>query len=166
GKDSDGRLVYEIRLTPSTGKWEFYQYQGMNKTGDGQIDFNYLISDADGDGVPGSVAVAVQSAPTITFGENGVEAGDLSVQEQGAAVEGSFTVTSSGSGLGLTIEDTSSGVRTTVDLAGLEAGHPQTITMDNGSVMVLTGYDPASGTVTYTDQSNQARQHTGNDDNV
>ena len=68
GKDADGRLVYEIQLTSTTGQWELYQYQAMERTADGHIDFHYQITDADGDGAQGHVSVAVNTAPEFLSG--------------------------------------------------------------------------------------------------
>ncbi|MGB6242546.1 MAG: type I secretion C-terminal target domain-containing protein [Castellaniella sp.] len=73
GRDSNGNLVYEIRLTPADGKWEFYQYQAMDKTTDGHVDFNYSLSDRDGDGAPGHVSIVVNTAPEFLSGTDTVD---------------------------------------------------------------------------------------------
>ena len=63
GLDASGKLVFEIRLTPATGKWEFYQHQPMNGTANDLIDFTYRVTDADGDQVTRPVPGRRRSRP-------------------------------------------------------------------------------------------------------
>src|SRR5690606_39135568 len=62
GRDGNNALVYEIRLTPATGKWELFQYQHMAEGNDGKIDFTFKVTDADGDGKEGMFQVAPSTA--------------------------------------------------------------------------------------------------------
>ena len=60
-KDGNGDLVFQVQLTPSTGKWEFYKYQDF-LIGDGTeevLDINYKVVDADGDGINGSIKIVL-----------------------------------------------------------------------------------------------------------
>ncbi|MFX4210705.1 hypothetical protein ACOL28_11000, partial [Aliarcobacter butzleri] len=95
-KDSNGDLVFQVQLTPSTGKWEFYQYKDF-LIGDGTkeiLDINFKVTDADGDGVEGSINVGVTASvivPEITL-----VGSTVSESEEGTAtndaVQGKVTV--------------------------------------------------------------------------
>ncbi|RXI32369.1 beta strand repeat-containing protein [Arcobacter ellisii] len=67
-KDGNGALVFQVQLTPSTGKWEFYKYQDF-LIGNGSeevLDINYRVVDADGDGVNSSISIGVNKLPVST----------------------------------------------------------------------------------------------------
>ncbi|MCG9748070.1 Ig-like domain-containing protein [Shewanella sp. Isolate8] len=61
GETASGELVFKVEFTPSTGQWEFYQYKTMEATADGQLDFNVVATDSDGDTAIGHFAVNPQS---------------------------------------------------------------------------------------------------------
>ncbi|ASC68645.1 hypothetical protein B9P52_00005 [Achromobacter denitrificans] len=169
GLDASGKLVFEIRLTPATGKWEFYQYQPMNGTANDLIDFTYRVTDADGDQVTGQFQVGgVEPAgPTLVIEDNNAGApGVLSVSEAQAVEGGSFTVTAA-AGLKSISLDGAGNADATLTLERLAdlANNPLTLTTSKGT-LTLTGYDAATGKVTYTYQSSGAQQHSGDDTNV
>ncbi|PCE68033.1 Ig-like domain-containing protein [Salinivibrio sp. YCSC6] len=62
--DENGALVFEVQLTPATGKWEFYQYQVVQTPeGDADIDFSYQVVDGDGDSATGEFSVQPANVP-------------------------------------------------------------------------------------------------------
>ncbi|BAJ03817.1 RTX toxin, putative [Shewanella violacea DSS12] len=61
GQTPDGELVFKVEFTPGTGQWEFYQYQAMQDPSDGQIDFNIVATDSDGDSTEGHFSVELDN---------------------------------------------------------------------------------------------------------
>ncbi|WP_251767339.1 type I secretion C-terminal target domain-containing protein [Shewanella indica] len=57
GQTDSGDLVFKLEFTPGTGHWDFYQYQTMQGTEDGDLDFAVTVTDADGDSYSGNIAV-------------------------------------------------------------------------------------------------------------
>ncbi|MBO2664171.1 VCBS domain-containing protein, partial [Shewanella algae] len=57
GQTESGDLVFKLEFTPGTGHWDFYQYQTMQGTEDGDLDFAVTVTDADGDSYTGNIAV-------------------------------------------------------------------------------------------------------------
>src|SRR5690606_17301395 len=91
--------------------------------------------------------------------------GKLTVIEDGAAVPGTFDITAHGSGLMLEIN----GSGTQIDPASISGTNQPVIHLPNGSVLTLTGFTSdgeGGGTVSYTYQSTEARDHTTGDFNV
>ncbi|MCF6453425.1 VWA domain-containing protein [Vibrio sp. MMG022] len=75
--EANGELAFEVQLTPSTGKWEFFQYVPLTApSGDGDIDFSYTITDNDGDSKAGNFAVNPYAPPIV-------EGVTLNVSEEG-----------------------------------------------------------------------------------
>ncbi|WP_338131531.1 VCBS domain-containing protein [Vibrio caribbeanicus] len=66
GRDTNGQLVFEVHLTPTTGQWEFFQYKSMLvPQGDNDIDFTFVATDGDGDKVTGVFSVNPFTRPVI-----------------------------------------------------------------------------------------------------
>ncbi|HXE19571.1 MAG TPA: type I secretion C-terminal target domain-containing protein [Castellaniella sp.] len=166
---ADGSYVYTLA---AQGDGRYAALQALGSSDHPTEVFQYTITDGDGDESSANLTVTVNgidNPPQVIVPDvNGIAGGELSVQEHGAAVDGSFVVESHGTGLSLTLSE-DGGPTTTIDAAGLAALHggtPQTINLSDGSVMILTGYHPDTGVVTYTYQSTQARDHNGGDNSV
>lgn len=92
GKDASGDLVFTLQFTPSTGQWDFYQYQKMTATSDGDLDFKVTITDSDGDSYTGAISVTPQLSYVVTEGTAGnnsytlTNAQDLVVGDQDGSV--------------------------------------------------------------------------------
>ncbi|NIY93255.1 DUF5801 repeats-in-toxin domain-containing protein, partial [Vibrio diazotrophicus] len=61
GIDEDGKTVFEVKLTPATGQWEYYQY--IELADDETVQFTYDVTDADGD----SASSTIEHEPEITL---------------------------------------------------------------------------------------------------
>ncbi|MEQ6473021.1 VWA domain-containing protein, partial [Comamonas sp. wu1-DMT] len=169
GRDPSGNLIFEMRLTPATGKWEFYQYQPMQGTADGKLDFTYKVTDADGDSTAGHFEVAgvEPPAPSLNIEDYNLAApGAISVSEALASGSGTFTITASAGLKSLTLDgpDNADASLTLDRLADL-VNNPVTLTTSKGT-LTLTGYDATTGKVSYTYQTSGQQAHTGDDTNV
>ena len=112
--------------------------------------FTYVLRDADGDESTTTLTITINGAtdgpPVIRVpDDNAAQAGDNTIVEGGAPITGSFTV-SAPDGLGsLTVGGT---VLTPAQLANLGA-LPVAINTGEGT-LTLTGFDPATGRVSYS----------------
>ncbi|WP_447918950.1 retention module-containing protein [Achromobacter aegrifaciens] len=169
GRDPSGNLVFEMRLTPATGKWEFYQYQPMQGTADGKIDFTYKVTDADGDATTGHFEVAgvEPPGPGLSIEDyNQAAPGAISVSEAMASGSGTFTISASAGLKSLTLDGPGNADATlTLDRLADLANNPLSLPTSKGT-LTLTGYDAATGKVSYTYQSSGQQQHSGDDTNV
>ncbi|WP_345776001.1 beta strand repeat-containing protein [Vibrio rotiferianus] len=119
---TDNGVAFEVQFTPSSGKWEFIQYEPLSgPIGDGDIDFEYTVTDADGDSVTGSFAVnpaippTISGAVTLTVSEEGLPNANV---DNGALA--GFTDTTDSTNdtgaltLGATVESVTLGLPTTL----------------------------------------------------
>ncbi|MCL1155771.1 type I secretion C-terminal target domain-containing protein, partial [Shewanella chilikensis] len=75
GQTDSGDLVFKLEFTPGTGHWDFYQYQTMQGTEDGDLDFTVTVTDADGDTYSGNIAVV----PVVNYQVTEAGPGDQTV---------------------------------------------------------------------------------------
>ncbi|MFZ3502131.1 beta strand repeat-containing protein [Vibrio harveyi] len=119
---TDTGVAFEVQFTPSTGKWEFIQYEPLSEPiGDGDIDFEYTVTDADGDSVTGSFAVNPAIPPTISgaVALNVSEEGLPDANADNGALAGFIDTTDSTNDtgsltLGATVESVTLGLPTTL----------------------------------------------------
>ncbi|WP_177340851.1 type I secretion C-terminal target domain-containing protein [Comamonas thiooxydans] len=169
GRDPSGNLIFEMRLTPATGKWEFFQYKPMQGTADGKLDFTYKVTDADGDSTAGHFEVAgvEPPAPSVNIEDYNLAApGAISVSEALASGSGTFTITASAGLKSLTLDGPGNAdASLTLDRLADLVNNPVTLTTNKGT-LTLTGYDATTGKVSYTYQTSGQQAHTGDDTNV
>ncbi len=158
-KDISGDLVFQIQFTPSTGQWEFYQYQKFT-IGDGssqELGFNLMLTDADGDAIEHTVNIGITNN-SVEISGIGVLEGDILVDEANLddgtqpsssdlTQTGSFTITAM-DGIG----SVQVGLETlTYEQLSNLSSQNVTIATDYG-VLTLTGYSGTNqtGTVSYS----------------
>ncbi|ABV36951.1 putative outer membrane adhesin like protein [Shewanella sediminis HAW-EB3] len=73
GQTASGVVIFKLEFTPGTGQWDFHQYQDIKPTTDGDIDFNVLITDGDGDSVEGEFAVKPKTSTPPETQEDSLE---------------------------------------------------------------------------------------------
>ncbi|CAK16632.1 retention module-containing protein [Pseudomonas entomophila] len=148
---ADGSYTYT--LNP-----EDADFKNLQGGGNGVEQFSYTLKDADGDTSTATLTLNVGNLnDPVTLGGLGVEGGELKVYEKnladgsapnpGALTQGgTFSVTALDGLQSLTV----AGI--TVVSGGAPAGFPQSITTPLGNTLTITGYDPATGVVSYTYQ--------------
>ncbi|WP_256584906.1 retention module-containing protein, partial [Pseudomonas sp. Irchel s3a18] len=127
--------------------------------------FTYTLTDADGDTSTATLTLAVDNDDDpVTITGLKVEGGELTVYEKAlgdGSAPGSSNLTQSGT-FTVTALD---GVQTlsvggiNVVTNGVNAGFPQTFTTGLGNTLTITGYDSASGLVSYSYTLNDNENH-------
>ncbi|WP_422419840.1 retention module-containing protein [Pseudomonas sp. GZD-222] len=146
---ADGSYTYTL----NTSDPDFINLKGG---GNGIETFTYTLKDADGDSSTANLVLNVSNLnDPVTLNGLDVEGGELTVHEKnlgdgsnpnGAALTqgGSFTVTAPDGLQTLTV----GGI--TVVTGGSAVGFPQSAATPEGNTLTITGYNPATGVVTYT----------------
>ncbi|WP_326999248.1 VCBS domain-containing protein [Comamonas testosteroni] len=155
----------------ANGTWEFTldnskpAVQALNASDKLNFTLNYTVADADGDRSSANLSFSIQGQTdgppvitpedadgTVTSAHNSV------VEGTGDTVTGSVTVTAEAGIAGVTVGGK--------DVTGATATSPVVITTDKG-ILTVSGYDAASGKITYTYQeTGGADDHTAGDDSV
>jgi len=131
-------------------------FKNLHGGGNGTETFAYTITDADGDTSTANLVLQIHNNddPVIINGLN-VEGGELTVNESnlsdgsapnaGALTQsGTFTITALDGVTTLTV----GGIAVVTN--GVAAGFPQSITTPLGSTLTITGFNPATGVVSYS----------------
>ncbi|MVV49400.1 type I secretion C-terminal target domain-containing protein, partial [Pseudomonas sp. PB120] len=125
--------------------------------------FTYTLTDADGDTSTATLELNIHNSP-VTLNGLDVKGGELTVYEKNLTYgsepdapaltqTGTFTVSAPDGLQTLTV----GGIA--VVSGGVIAGFPQSTSADHGAVFTVTGYNPATGVVTYTYTLNYADTH-------
>ncbi|MDR9754673.1 retention module-containing protein, partial [Pseudomonas sp. SZMC_28357] len=147
-------------------------FKALHGGGNGTETFTYTLTDADGDSSTANLVLQIHNNddPVIINGLE-VSGGELTVYEKnltsGSAPDstqltqsGSFTITALDGVQTLTV----GGIA--VVSGGVVAGFPQSIATGLNNTLTITGFDPATGVVTYSYTLNANEAHpTGNDAN-
>ncbi|UVL85476.1 retention module-containing protein [Pseudomonas sp. B21-028] len=147
--NADGSYTYTLNPVDT-------DFKGLHGGGNGTETFTYTLTDADGDSSTANLVLQVHNNddPVIITGLD-TEGGELTVQEKnlsdgtspdGPALtqSGTFTVTA------LDGVQTLSVGGITVVSGGVAAGFPQSITTALGNTLTITGFDTATGVVSYS----------------
>ncbi|MBD9438931.1 retention module-containing protein [Pseudomonas sp. PDM04] len=138
-------------------------FQALHEGGSGTETFTYTLTDADGDTSTANLVLNIQNNG-VSLGGLDVTGGELTVYEKNLTYgtdpdapaltqTGTFTVTAPDGLQTLTV----GGIP--VISGGVTAGFPQTILTDSGANFTITGYNPATGVVTYSYTLNNADTH-------
>jgi len=130
------------------------QFQALHEGGSGTETFTYVLTDADGDSSTANLVLNIQNHG-VSLGGLDVTGGEITVYEKNLTEgtdpdataltqTGTFTVNAADGLQSLTV----GGIA--VISGGVAAGFPQTIVTDSGAQFIITGYDPATGVVSYS----------------
>ncbi|WP_445571482.1 retention module-containing protein [Pseudomonas sp. E102] len=147
--NADGSYTYTLNASDT-------DFKGLNGGGSGTETFTYTLTDADGDTSTANLVLQVHNNddPVIITGLD-TDGGELTVQENnlddGSSPDtsaltqnGTFTVTALDGVQSLSV----GGI--TVVSGGVAAGFPQSITTALGNTLTVTGFNAATGVVSYS----------------
>ncbi|MFW9269967.1 retention module-containing protein [Pseudomonas sp. NR3] len=147
--NADGSYTYTLNASDT-------DFKGLNGGGSGTETFTYTLTDADGDTSTANLVLQVHNNddPVIIDGLD-TDGGELTVQENnlddGSSPDtsaltqnGTFTVTALDGVQSLSV----GGI--TVVSGGVAAGFPQSITTALGNTLTVTGFNAATGVVSYS----------------
>ncbi|VVO31246.1 hypothetical protein PS726_05006 [Pseudomonas fluorescens] len=152
--------TYTYTLNPSDA-----DFIALHGGGNGSESFTYTITDSDGDSRTANLELQIHNNDdSITIGGLNAQGGELTVFEKnlsdGSAPDataltrnGTFTITALDGVTTLTV----GGIA--VVTGGVAAGFPQSITTPLGSTLTITGFNAASGVVSYSYTLNDNEAH-------
>ncbi|MDX9673434.1 MULTISPECIES: retention module-containing protein [unclassified Pseudomonas] len=146
---TDGTYTYTLNPTDA-------DFKNLHGGGNGTETFTYTITDSDGDTSTANLVLQIHNNddPVILNGLD-VNGGELTVYEKNLSdgsspntpaltQSGTFTVTALDGLQTLTV----GGIAVVTN--GVAAGFPQSVTTPLGSTLTITGYNPATGVVSYS----------------
>ncbi|WP_414876356.1 VCBS domain-containing protein, partial [Pseudomonas sp. IT-196MI5] len=160
--------TYTYTLNPSDA-----DFKALHGGGDSTETFSYTLTDADGDSSTANLVLQIHNNDdSVTVGGLNVGGGELTVFEKNLSdgsspdtpaltQSGTFTVTALDGLQTLTV----GGI--TVVSGGVAAGFPQSISTPLGSTLTVTGFNAATGVISYSYTLNDNEAHpTGNGANT
>ncbi|WLH02720.1 retention module-containing protein [Pseudomonas beijingensis] len=147
--NADGSYTYTLNTADA-------DFKGLHGGGNGSETFTYTLTDADGDTSTANLVLQVHNNddPVIITGLD-TEGGELSLQEKNLS-DGSSPDASALTQSGTFTVTALDGVQTlsvggiNVVTGGVAAGFPQSITTALGNTLTITGYNAATGVVSYS----------------
>ena len=147
--NADGSYTYTLNTSDA-------DFKGLHGGGNGSETFTYTLTDADGDTSTANLVLQVHNNddPVIIRGLD-TEGGELSLQEKNLS-DGSSPDASALTQSGTFTVTALDGVQTlsvggiNVVTGGVAAGFPQSITTALGNTLTITGFNAATGVVTYS----------------
>ncbi|WP_085747163.1 retention module-containing protein [Pseudomonas sp. R45(2017)] len=147
--NANGTYTYTLNTSDA-------DFKNLHGGGNGTETFTYTLTDADGDTSTANLVLQIHNNddPVVINGLN-VEGGELTVyeknlgdgsaQDSGALTQsGTFTITALDGVTTLTI----GGIAVVTN--GVAAGFPQSVTTPLGSMLTITGFNAATGVVSYS----------------
>ncbi|VVP56353.1 retention module-containing protein [Pseudomonas fluorescens] len=156
--NANGTYTYTLNTSDA-------DFKALHGGGDGTETFTYTITDSDGDSSTANLVLNVyNNDDPVTLNGLNVYGGELTVYEKNLGdgsnpnasaltQSGTFTVTALDGVTTLTV----GGIA--VVTAGVAAGFPQSITTPLGSTLTITGFNAASGVVSYSYTLNDNEAH-------
>ena len=147
--NANGSYTYTLNTSDA-------DFKALNGGGNGSETFSYTLTDADGDSSAANLVLQIHNNDdSVTVGGLNVESGELTVFEKnlgdGSAPDataltqnGTFTVTALDGVTTLTV----GGIA--VVSGGVAAGFPQSTTTPLGGTLTITGFNAATGVVSYS----------------
>ena len=146
---TDGTYTYTLNTTDA-------DFKNLHGGGNGTETFTYTITDSDGDTSTANLVLQIHNNddPVLINGLN-VEGGELTVYEKNLGTgsepdtnaltqSGTFTITALDGVTTLTV----GGIAVVTN--GVAAGFPQSVTTPLGSTLTITGFNAATGVVSYS----------------
>ncbi|HEN8714451.1 TPA: retention module-containing protein, partial [Pseudomonas putida] len=162
---ADGSYTYTLNTSDP-------DFMSLGGGGQGVESFNYTIKDADGDTSSATLTLNVTNLnDPVKLDGLGVQGGELTVSESnlqdgsapdaGALTQqGTFKITAPDGLQSLSVGGIS------VVSGGVAAGFPQSIVTPEGNTLTVTGYDPATGVVSYSYTLVDNENHPGGEGSI
>ncbi|WP_241668517.1 retention module-containing protein, partial [Pseudomonas sp. Sample_22] len=147
--NANGTYTYTLNTSDA-------DFKALHGGGNGTETFTYVLTDADGDSSTANLVLNIHNNDDgVTINGLDVEGGELTVYEKNLGdgtspnasaltQSGTFTITALDGVQTLTV----GGIA--VVTGGVAAGFPQSIVTPLGSTLTVTGYNPATGVVSYS----------------